>query len=428
MTSYRFHFRQSSKAGRNKGALFIRVIHGRRYKDIRSGYKIYPDEWNSLKKEIELPDGYSQRKFQLIEWKDSMRSDIERLYEIVNFLNERGEYSVQDVYDRFNESGNCTTVLTYSARLARELQANDQPRTARAYRSAAKSIVAFNQGADLLLTDIRASVIRTYEQYLFGKGLQMNTVAFYMRNLRAIYYRAIKAGLIANQGINPFGQVFTGVYPTRRRALESGDINRLTKLERSLAVKIKEIRSAKNSPTREYLSIRKQHESVMYFLFSYHSRGMSFIDLAYLKKSDAGADTLIYKRKKTGSFLEVKITKPMKRIIEHFRRQNRNSAYLFPIIEPGSLPHRRQYETGLTTQNKRLKEIREMAGLSRNLSTHVARHTWATTAKRMGYSVSLISEGLGHRDPKVTTTYLDSFERCRMDEMSVKLSKAAKAA
>lgn len=69
-----------------------------------------------------------------------------------------------------------------------------------------------------------------------------------------------------------------------------------------------------------------------------------------------------------------------------------------------------------------------MACVCKNLSTHVARHTWATMAKRMGYSIPVISEGLGHRDTKVTSIYLDSFGRSTLDELSTRLSKAVNAA
>ncbi|MCD8103079.1 MAG: tyrosine-type recombinase/integrase [Alistipes sp.] len=66
--------------------------------------------------------------------------------------------------------------------------------------------------------------------------------------------------------------------------------------------------------------------------------------------------------------------------------------------------------------------------MDKNISTHVARHTWATLAKRMGYNISLISEGLGHHDIKVTSIYLASFERSALDEISTAMSRAVRAA
>lgn len=139
-------------------------------------------------------------------------------------------------------------------------------------------------------------------------------------------------------------------------------------------------------------------------------------------------DTIIYKRKKTGFFIELKVTPQMRRIVNYFKKITKQSPYLFPILrhEGGNL--RQQYESGLRRQNRLLKEIASIAGIEGNLSTHVARHTWATMAKRMGYAIPLISEALGHRDTKVTAVYLASFERSALDDISIKLSNAIKAA
>lgn len=118
----------------------------------------------------------------------------------------------------------------------------------------------------------------------------------------------------------------------------------------------------------------------------------------------------------------------MRQIIRYFRKHTRSSGYVFPILTDSSGDQRITYETALSRQNKLLKELAVLAGISKRISTHVARHTWATLAKRMGYAVTLISEGLGHRDTQVTSIYLASFERSAMDELSNKLSAIVQTA
>ncbi|MCD8079352.1 MAG: tyrosine-type recombinase/integrase [Bacteroides sp.] len=146
------------------------------------------------------------------------------------------------------------------------------------------------------------------------------------------------------------------------------------------------------------------------------------------KKSEINHERIRYKRKKTGGYLEICITKPMRQIIRYFRKHTRSSGYVFPILTDSSGDQRITYETALSRQNKLLKELAVLAGISKRISTHVARHTWATLAKRMGYAVTLISEGLGHRDTQVTSIYLASFERSAMDELSNKLSAIVQTA
>lgn len=403
------------------GRLFIRVIHRRKHKQIDTEYRLYAEEWDACCQRVTFTGAHPLRSEELSRMQESIEKDLERLKGIVEMFFRHGEYTAQDVRAEFVRSHRCGTLLAFTGKLVADLTDNEQYRTARAYLSAARSLVQFNGGRDLPLGEIRAAAIRSYERYLFDKGLQMNTVSFYMRNLRAIYYKAVRAGLIVASAENPFEHVFTGVHATRRRSLNGREMKALSRLENKLT----------GQAVLSYLKggqARSLQESLFYFLFAYHARGMSFIDLAHLRKSDLGQDTLIYKRKKTGAYLEVRITGPMRKIIRYFGKQTRGSAYVFPIVAAGCEPVRAQYETALTNQNRNLKILAAMAGISRTVSTHVARHTWATLAKRMGFSISLISEGLGHRDTKITSIYLASFERSAMDHLSTRLSGAVKAA
>ncbi|MCD7969949.1 MAG: site-specific integrase [Alistipes sp.] len=410
MTSFRFHFRPPTSEVAASGTLFVRIIHNRKYRDIRRDYAIYAHEWNVAAGWLQGL-GDPARAERLREIEAAMRADLLRLEGIIKQLSVAGEYTVGDIVTEFQKTGTADTVLAFACNVARDLQADGRVRTARAYRSASKSLVKFNGGRDMLLCEITAGRMREYERWLLDRGLQMNTISFYMRNLRAIYYRAVAAKVITANEINPFEDVYTGVYETRRRSLDRQDINALASLEKKIPANNSRLRSA-----------------LLYFLFAYHARGMSFIDLAYLKKSDIKNGSIIYKRKKTGFYIEVKVTKPMKRIIDGFKSATKYSPFIFPIIDPQMSDYRIQYESALNRQNKALKELAAMAGIEKNLSTHVARHTWATLAKRMGYNVSLISEGLGHRDTKVTSIYLASFERSALDELSVRMSRAVGAA
>ena len=66
--------------------------------------------------------------------------------------------------------------------------------------------------------------------------------------------------------------------------------------------------------------------------------------------------------------------------------------------------------------NSDLKEIAKKAKIDFNLTTYVARHSYATIMKRSGASTSVISESLGHTSEKTTQVYLDSFENLILDE------------
>lgn len=143
-----------------------------------------------------------------------------------------------------------------------ELEANQQHRTARAYRSVLNSFSGFLGSDDFQLQNLDDSVVKRFETYLKKNGKSLNTVSFYMRNLRAVYNKACKKQLIIHSYINPFEDTFTGIDKTSKRAVKQNIIKRLFNLD---------------------LSHNRDLEfSKRLFLFSFYTRGMSFVDMSFL--------------------------------------------------------------------------------------------------------------------------------------------------
>lgn len=441
-TSINFHLRPSTRAGHHQGRLFIRIIHAREIRHLSTDFSLYDEEWDTKTHEIVFPPDDSERHYRLSLIRDSMERSMNYLRGVVSYLSEKGDYSASDVVWRFRALQNRTTLYGYAEVVANKLRESGRERTARAYRSAVRSLTLFNGGRETVLSELTPTLVKAYEQHLFGNGLRLNTISFYLRNLRALYFRAIREKLIVKQAENPFAGTHTGVYETRRRALSVSQLKTLAALEELLSEELTEKKDSasaggfRSEAELSSASLRKAvdehcrtmpevHDSLLYFLFCYHARGMSFVDMAYLKKQDVGKDIFSYRRRKTGGLLEVKITKPMRRILKHFSRRKTDSDYAFPVITSSDRNTWRQYESGLKKQNRLLKELAKMANITDRLSTHVARHTWATTAKRMNIPLALIGEALGHRDTKTTSIYLASFDRETMDKLSVKVSAAA---
>ena len=140
------------------------------------------------------------------------------------------------------------------------LQANRQFRTAETYEAALRSFQRFLGAPTLAFREITPTLIARYEVYLAGRGLSRNTSSFYMRILRAIYNRAVDAGLVRQR--SPFRHVYTGVDKTRKRAVPLSVIRRIKHLDLS------------GSPS---LTLARD-----LFLFSFYTRGMSFVDMAGL--------------------------------------------------------------------------------------------------------------------------------------------------
>lgn len=146
------------------------------------------------------------------------------------------------------------------------------------------------------------------------------------------------------------------------------------------------------------------------FMLSIYLQGISFVDMAYLKKADIKSGLLQYSRKKTGQNISVGWEPVMQEVVDAYAHMTVGSPYLLPIITKQDGTERRQYERMEHKVNRLLKRIGVMVGLQVPLTTYVARHCWASTMRDMGVSLSVVSKGLGHESLKTTQIYLSSID------------------
>ncbi|MDE6528240.1 MAG: site-specific integrase, partial [Muribaculaceae bacterium] len=149
------------------------------------------------------------------------------------------------------------------------------------------------------------------------------------------------------------------------------------------------------------------------FMFSFYTRGMSFVDMAYLRKSDLRNGILTYRRRKTNRRIYVKWEQQMQEIIDKYTHGA--TPYLLPIIRDADADVRRQYCNAVHLVNVSLKKIGELIGLHIPLTTYVARHGWASIAYSRNVPLSIISEAMGHDCETTTRIYLASLDTSRVD-------------
>ena len=267
-----------------------------------------------------------------------------------------------------------------------QLQQMGKQRTSETYRCTLKSFTQFREDKDVLLEDIDPDLMMMYEAYLSNRELTKNTTSFYMRILRAVYNRAVEKDLTTNR--NPFKHVYTGIDKTVKRAIPIKVIKQIKCLDLSLLPSLDLARDM--------------------FLFSFYTRGMSFVDMAYLKKKDLSNGVLSYCRRKTGQQLFIRWEKCMQEIVDKY--DNPISEYLLPIIKPMNGDERKQYKNAMYLINRKLKTIGNMVGVQLPLTTYVARHSWASAAKNKNVPISVISEGMGHDSELTTQLYLASLD------------------
>lgn len=361
---------------------------------------MYPSEWDPINKILVMPYNNLQRKTYLLHVECLMKQDVAFFRNVVEELEKQGNFTIDDIVIKYKSRKKENMLTSFVFVLVNELNSSGHERTAKAYTTTLKKVISFNNEKDLRFEHLNTDFLKSFENDLMSCGKSPNTISFYMRNLRAIYNKAIERKYFVSRE-NPFKTVYTGVRTTKKRALYKEDLNSLYSVDLNEIVKVS--------------GYDKLIEAKHYFFFCFHARGMSFVDMVYLRKENIKEGVISYYRKKTGKLIEIKVTPEMYFIIDYFALQVINSPYVFPFLNDNHKSERLQYESALRVQNKRLKKLAKLAGIKETLSTHVARHSWATIAKLVNLPLWVISEGLGHSDEKTTYKYLASFERSVLD-------------
>lgn len=291
------------------------------------------------------------------------------------------------------------SLVAFVNEVQREMTEKKQKRSAEIYRSALNSFVRFLPEDDIGLERIDAELVTEYEQFLKERGISYNSSSFYMRVLRGIYNRAIIKGLITDK--KPFSRVYTGIAKTHKRAIPL-DV-------------IREMRNLSDLTKNEAFSRD-------IFLFSFYTRGMSFVDIAYLTPQNIHHGMLTYRRKKTGQTLTMRWEPQMQDIVN--RNPTDNPDYLLPIIKRSNGHERNQYRSCQRIVNEGLHAIGQKLQLNSVLTMYVARHSWASIAHSMDVPLNIISEGMGHDSEKTTQIYLKSLDVSSIDRMNADIIRA----
>ena len=409
MASIKVKFRPSAVAD-HEGTIYYQIIHERKVRQLLSDYKVFTSEWDESRSMVTTTPK-SERKSLILSIRERIRWDVERLIKIDRKLDANGlAYTADDVIDEFNRYADEYSMFNYMESLIAKFKQNGKVRTSETYKSTLNSFKKFlcdakcqgrlREDEDIMLDCLTSEIMESYEAWHHKRGVAPNTISFYTRILRAVYNRAVEDDIIENR--NPFRKVYTGVDKTVKRALPLSVIKKIKALDLSLTTSLDFARDM--------------------FLMSFYLRGMSFIDMAFLKKTDLKNGYVTYRRRKTGQQLIIEWTKEMQMILDKYPENE--SDYLLPIIRNSGTNERCTYRNVGYNINHNLKTIAGMVSVTIPLTLYVARHSWASAAKAKGIPVSVISEGMGHDSETTTQIYLASLDTSVVDRANSLILKS----
>jgi len=284
------------------------------------------------------------------------------------------------------------------------------------YECSQKSLKTYqvhkNDNPDRLDLDrITPKWLEGYEQFMKDSGKSKTTVAMYLRALRAVLKAAIEA-----KALDPHNYPFGG----KKYVLKEGG-----KVKKALDLEdIKTLyRSQSKTP--------EQDKAKDFWFFSYFSNGMNIKDILNLRHGQIGKDSFEYERIKTketnrkGKIITVFLNDFTREVIRKYGNPSTGhpKQLVFPVLSDQNSPERNHTKTKVFTRfiNQHIKKLAIADGITGEISTYFARHSYATGLQRNGTSIGFIQESLGHSSSKTTETYLAGFPNVEKKVVSEKL-------
>lgn len=386
MATIKVKLRLSLVEGR-AGTVFYQISHRRRTRQITTGIKLRTHEWSPIRETV-TTDTENRNFIQ-----NCIDSDIALLKRIIEDLESNGiNYSVCDIVRLYRTMECNVSVLDFMQTQIRLLRNANRLGTALNYEKTLKNFTEFLGGLNMPLSAITEQLIAEYNVFLIQRGITRNSISFYMRIMRAVYNKAVKQKLVKQTF--PFSEVYTGIDKTRKRAVTESLIYQLYRLK-----------------LKEGTSIALARDI---FIFSYCTRGMAFVDVAYLKKDNIKDNEICYARRKTGQLLSVRIEPSIQRIID---RYSSSSIYIFPILTSTETKQSyEEYQFAINNYNRLLKQLSKMLPENCKLTSYTSRHSWATAARNHNIPISVISAAMGHTSEQTTRIYLTALENSTIDD------------
>ena len=259
----------------------------------------------------------------------------------------------------------------------------------------------YGKKLNFLFNAVDITFCNKFEAWMRKNQFEDTTMHYYFRTLRATYNKAIEAKC-ADREKSPFIEYKLSRFSTKtkKRALSKESVKKILKMDCS----------AMNEKARLAHDV---------FSFSYYCGGISLVDVANLTPDNIIDGRLIYERQKTHGMINLVMLDEAQTIIERYATYQNRAGYLFPILD------NRKHITPMqkfnrirklcTQLNKELHKITAKLKIKEDVTTYVARHSFATVLKKSGVNIGIISQALGHQDIKTTQIYLSEFDNEQVD-------------
>lgn len=379
--------------------LMLRITQNRKIKYKSLNISISEKHWDFKKN---IPKSNCPNKDLIL--KIILKAKLEYQQKVLEKKANDEEFTATSLINETNDEIKAKTVEEFYQLTINELREKGQIGNSYAYLNSYNTLKNFNKGKklDYTFSHIDVAFCKKLEDWLRSKGNKDTTLSYQFRTLRATFNKAIEAKIVSREK-NPFKEYKLSRFNTKtiKRALSKEDILKIINTDCSGKSKLRQL----------------THDL---FSFSYLCGGISFVDIANLTCKNIVEGRLIYQRQKTHGNINLILSDKALEIIQKYNYYCLQTSFLFPIL------HNKRHITPMQKNNRIHKichqvnqELRLFAkelNINAEVTTYVARHSFATILKKSGVNIGIISEALGHQDIKTTQIYLSHFDNEQIDE------------
>lgn len=382
-----------SKADRNgKSNIYLRVTVNGKRAEMSVSRKVASDKWNT---EIGRVIGKSAEAQQLNRYLDTISNTIYKIHQ--DLIDSDELISARRIIDLYSGKGEKHKMLLevfqgHNKQVASLVGKDFAPGTLERYRTAKAHLEGFiklqYKVSDIPIKDIDLKFISGFEYYLkTERNCSHNTAVKYITNFKKIVRIAYANDWIKK---DPFLNWKARLKTVDREFLSKDEIQRIMAKE---------------------FSVQRLEQVRDMFIFSCFT-GLAYIDVKALTSNHVvrgidGSKWIKTKRQKTNTASNIPLLPIAEDIINKYKEDRlQTKDKLLPVLSNQKM-------------NAYLKEIADLCGIQKNLTFHLARHTFATTVTLTnGVPIETVSKMLGHTSLKTTQHYAKILDRKVSEDMA----------
>lgn len=376
--------------------LIFRLTHNRKSTSIGTGHKLAVSEWDEKRQKIRPSFKGTESPGRL---NNLLQKKMAHMVDILTQLEDKDKLkymSVSEVRSHITRTTKKVTFYQFAEKQIADLIKSNRIGNARAYKHALKAVKNFRNNKDFTFDELNLDFLNRFEKHHLGKGNKLGGLSVYLRTIRAINRKAIKAGIADKEGYAFDDYVIRNGKP-EKRALPIDAIRKIAELDLE----------------KDTALFRDRNIFMMSFLLN----GMSYVDMAHLKLSNIADGRIRYSRKKTDEPYNIKIHDQLKPLLAYFTKGKKRNDYLLGVVKSENpIESYNQIVWARKRYNDNLKKLAELAGIQENITSYAARHSFASGANEMGIPLTAISQMLGHKRISTTQAYLANLRKSKMDE------------